>query len=144
MPKGTKTTHMKKVETELTEKELVEKVMVRIKTFEDALKETGRPEVPDFSNLPEDLRDYFKAQYKAAVIAEALNEGTKMDWTNSDQRKWLPWFSMSSGGFVFHDADYYFSFAAAGYGSRLCFKSEELAEYAGKQFLDIYAAILQK
>lgn len=28
------------------------------------------------------------------------------------------------------------------YGSRLAFKSEELAEYAGKQFIDIYADYL--
>ncbi|MCL2651558.1 MAG: hypothetical protein FWD60_11115 [Candidatus Azobacteroides sp.] len=49
-------------------------VTERIKTFEDALKETGRPDVPEFSDVPEDLRDYFKAQYKEIVITDALNE----------------------------------------------------------------------
>ena len=122
-----------------------EDVTVRIKTFEDAVKETGRQEKPDFSNLPEDLREYFEAQYKAVVIAEALNEGWKADWSNSDQEKYLPWFrGLSSGGFVFNGASYHCSLAGAGNGSRLCFASEELAEYAGKQFLDIYADILQK
>ena len=135
---------MKKEETEVAEKEVKENVMVRIKNFEDAMKETGRPEVPEFLDLPEDLREYFKAQYKAVVIAEALNEGTKMDWADEDQRKWLPWFRLSSGVFVFCGAGYGYSFASAGDGSRLCFKSEELAEYAGKQFLDIYSALLQK
>jgi len=127
------------------EKVVTEIVTVRIKTYEDAVKETGRPEKPDFSNLPEDLREYFEAQYKAVVIAEALNEGWKADWSNSDQEKWLPWFrGLSSGAFVFYVTYYGYSIACAGYGSRLCFKSDELAEYAGKQFLDIYAAILKK
>ena len=50
-------------------------IMDRVKTFEDALKETGRPGVPDFSCLPSDMRKYFEAQYKMVVITEALNEG---------------------------------------------------------------------
>jgi len=125
------------------EKVVTEIVTVRIKTYEDAVKETGRPEKPDFSNLPEDLREYFEAQYKAVVIAEALNEGWKADWSNSDQEKWLPWFrGFSSGAFVFCDTRYGYSGAAAGNGSRLCFKSDELATYAGKQFTDIYKGFM--
>jgi hypothetical protein len=31
-----------------------------IKSFEDAVKATGRPDTPDFSNVPEDLREYFE------------------------------------------------------------------------------------
>jgi len=135
---------MKKVETKVAEKEVKENVMVRIKTFEDAIKETCRPGVPDFSNLPEDLREYFKAQYKIIVIAEALNEGWKADWNDSNQCKYYPYFYMSSGAFVFDDAAYDYSYASAGYSSRLCFKSRELARYAGEQFLDIWTAIIQK
>lgn len=98
-----------------------EDVTVRIKTFEDAVKETGRPEKPDFSNLPEDLREYFEAQYKAVVIAEALNEGWKADWSNSDQEKYLPWFrGLSSRAFVFNDTNYNYSNANAGNSSHLC------------------------
>ena len=41
---------MKKEEKEVAVKEVKENVMVRIKTFEDAIKETCRPEVSDFSN----------------------------------------------------------------------------------------------
>lgn len=121
-----------------------QEVTERIKTFEDAQRETGRPDVPEFDNMPEDLRDYFKAQYKMTVIAEALNDGWKADWSDENQRKWFPWFTMSSGGFVF-DATYYdLSYAYAGRTSRLCFKSSELARYAGKQFIDILDSILRK
>ena len=135
---------MKKEEKEVAVKEVKENVMVRIKTFEDAIKETCRPEVPDFSNLPEDLREYFKAQYKIIVIAEALNEGWKADWNDSNQYKYYPYFYMSSGAFVFTDTYYDCSHAYAGYGSRLCFKTRVLAKYAGEQFLDIWTVIIQK
>ena len=135
---------MKIEETKVAEKEVKENVIVRIKTFEDAMKETGRPEVPDFSNLPEDLRDYFKAQYKIIVVVEALNEGWKADWEDDDEPKYYPYFYMSSGVFVFYDTYYYFSYASAGDGSRLCFKTRELARYAGEQFLEIWTAIIQK
>ena len=135
---------MKKVETKVAEKEVKENVMIRIKTFEDAMKETLRPEVPDFSNLPEDLREYFKAQYKIIVIAEALNEGWKADWNDSNQYKYYPYFYMSSGAFVFNDACYDYSYASAGYGSRLCFKTRELARYAGEQFFEVWTTIIQK
>jgi hypothetical protein len=119
-------------------------VTERIKTFEDAQRETGRPDVPEFENLPEDLRDYFKAQYKMIVIAEALNEGWKADWSNSNQKKWFPWLYMSSSGFAFGGTVYSYSNTVAGNGSRLCLKSGELATYAGKQFIEILDVILLK
>ena len=113
-------------------------IIESIKTFEDAMKATGRPDVPEFSELPEDMREYFKEQYKMVVITEALNEGWKADWENEDQKKWIPWFYCSPSGFVFSDTDYHYSHPDAGIASRLCFKSEELATYAGKQFFELY------
>lgn len=70
-------------------------VMDRIKTFEDAMEETGRKGVPDFSDLPKDMRRHFIALYKMEVITEALNEGWKADWDNSDENKYYPYFIMS-------------------------------------------------
>jgi len=119
-------------------------VTERIRSFEDALNETSRPDIKDFSIFPEDLRDYFKAQYKAVVITEALNEGKRPDWTNEDQKKWVPWFGLSSGVFVFRASYYYYSLAAAGNGSRLCLNSSELAKYSGIQFPDVWNEILLK
>ncbi|SFL09642.1 hypothetical protein SAMN05216357_112108 [Porphyromonadaceae bacterium KH3CP3RA] len=128
----------------MAKKEVKKDVTERVKTFEDALRETGRPSVPEFSDVPEDLRDYFKAQYKMVVIAEALNEGWKADWSDGSQKKWYPWFYVSSSGFAFYDACYCYSHPAAGDGSRLCFKTEALARYAGKQFVQIWDDLLRK
>ena len=121
---------------------LSEKVTDRVETYEDAMKETGRPDVPEFSELPEDIREYFKAQYKILVITEALNEGWKADWKDENQKKWVPWFEVSPSGFVFSDTYYRYSYPYAGYASRLCFKNEELAEYAGKQFVELYRSFI--
>ena len=74
------------------------------------------------------------------MIAEALNEGWTPDWSNGEWDKWYPWFKMddssSAGRFSFGDAGILFSISAV--VSRLCFKSEELADYAGTQFLELY------
>ena len=112
------------------------KITELVKTFEDARKLTGRPDVPDFSNLPTDMRKHFEAQYKMIVIAEALNEGWIPDWDNYNEYKYYPWFKMSS--FAFDGSTYGRANADAGSGSRLCLKSKELSEYCGKQFIDLW------
>ena len=111
-----------------------------VKTFEDARKLTGRPDVPDFSNLPTDMRKHFEAQYKMIVIAEALNEGWVPDVCDSSVYRWYPWFKTngSPSSFAFGDSLYDYAYAIAGSGSRLCLKNEELSEYCGKQFIDLW------
>lgn len=122
-----------------------EVTMESIKTLEDACNVTGMPTTPEFNEVPEEIRDYFKAVYEAVVITKALVGDWKADWNNWDQRKWFPWFDMqSSGSFVFGGANDVYSYAYAGDGSRLCFPTEEMAEYAGRQFTDIYSRIILK
>lgn len=118
-----------------------ENIIDLIKTFDDARKLTGRPDVPDFSNLPTDMRKHFEAQYKMIVIAEALNEAWIPDWDNYDEYKYYPWFEMSPSSFAFYDSLYDDANASAGSGSRLKFRTRELAEYAAKQFIDIWKDI---
>lgn len=116
----------------------------RIQSFEDAMEETGRPNVPDFSNLPEDMRTYHESLYKMTVIAEAINEGWTPNWDNDNERKWRPWFVMSPSGFAFDTSLCDRSLAIAGGSSRLCFKTEALATYAAKQFIDLWKSIQLK
>ena len=124
----------------------IKDIKERVKSFEDALAVTGRPALPDVSNVPADLKECFEERYRSIVVVEALNEGWSPDWTDHNQQKWFPWFHhpVSSSGFVFLGASYYFSLAAAGYGSRLCFKDSEMARYFGEQFIDICNKILLK
>jgi hypothetical protein len=118
--------------------------MESIKTLEDALKVTGMPETPEFNEVPDELREYFRAVYEAVVITKAIVGDWKADWNDSRQRKWFPWFRLSSGGFVFGDAVCDRSNASAGGASRLCFPTEEMAEYAGRTFTDVYIRIILK
>lgn len=118
-----------------------QKITELVKSFEDARNMTGRPDVPDFSNLPTDMRKHFEAQYKMIVIAEALNEEWIPDWDNYDEYKYYPWFEMSPSSFAFGASAYVHATASAGSGSRLKFRTRELAEYAAKQFIDIWKDI---
>ena len=113
----------------------------KVKSFEDACKVLDiTPSVPVVTGIPEKYQKPLIANYQLMVIAEALNEGWTPDWSNGEWDKWHPWFNMdnssSAGRFSFDVADYRYSTSAV--GSRLCFKSKDLATYAGTQFLDIY------
>lgn len=120
------------------------KITDRIKTFEDACHSLGiNPE----SALPDDdfgLREDNNAVIafaKLSIIRRALNEGWTPNWGNSSEMKYYPWFKFHPGsGFAFGGCGC--DYATSDVGSRLCFKSRELAEYAGKQFEAIYRDFL--
>ena len=113
----------------------------KVKSFEDACKVLDiTPSVPVVTGIPEKYQKPLIANYQLMVIAEALNEGWTPDWSNGEWDKWYPWFNMddssSAGRFSFNGSGNRYSGSSV--GSRLCFKSEELADYAGTQFLELY------
>jgi hypothetical protein len=118
--------------------------MNNIKTFEDACVALGiSTEIPDFSNSPKKHRNALIAHYKLVIINEALNEGWEPNWGNWNERKYFPWFDFKEGsdkssGFGFSCGDWTCSNAVTSVGARLCFKTSDLAEYAGKQFIELY------
>ena len=134
-------------------------VMERIKTFEDAVVELSNRAMngdKDAGKLldewkiitstadSKDLLPYLKLR----IITYALNEGWKPEF-EENERRYYPWFQLkispvgnyanASCGLVYAYASSGSSFLNTYYGSRLAFKSKELAEYVGKQFIDIYA-----
>lgn len=106
------------------------------------------------------------AYLKLRVIVAALNDGWKPQFVPGELR-WYPWYELISkdeydamsedekqerrcvgrsysyasayGGLVYSYAYYASSTSFADVGSRLAFKSEALAEYAGKQFAELFA-----
>lgn len=106
------------------------------------------------------------AYLKLRVIVAALNDGWKPQFVPGELR-WYPWYELISkdeydamsedekqecrcvgrslnnafayGGLVCSGANYASSYSLASGGSRLAFKSEALAEYAGKQFAELFA-----
>ena len=123
------------------------KITDKVKTYEDAAKllELDPALLPDVSMLPEDEREALIANYKLWVIAKALNEGWKPDWSNYNEYKYYPYFYYTAdkggAGVGFASDDCAYVSTDSGVGSRLCFKSQELAEYAGKQFVGLYETL---
>ena len=100
---------------------------------------------------------------KLRIITEALNEGWHPKFTE-DEYRYYPWFYIytkeeydnfseeekrrcvgrahnnanASGGLVYASAGYASSVSGTGYGARLAFSNRDLAEYAGRQFIDIW------
>ena len=115
-------------------------IMERVRTLEDAISIATPSDnlkmLIEYNGIDPEMIS--ASNYaKLIIIARALNEGWTPDWSNSNEYKYVPYFKHKSGfGLSFNGYAYWYTFA--GVGSRLCFKSSELATYAATQFADIY------
>lgn len=119
---------------------LYDNITDRVKSFEDACQVLGiSTNVPEVKGLPRKHQKAIIANYKLIVIAEALNEGWKPNWQDSDEYKYYPWFDMSNPAGVGCSFTYNAASATnAIIGSRLCLKNRELAIYFGQTFTDLF------
>ncbi len=126
----------------------MEKITEKIKSFEDACKYLGiNPnDLPAVDMLPEKDRKSIIAFYKLTVIIRALNEGWEPDWSNWNELKYYNWFYVEKGkdprSSGFRCGDTHYAFTITDTGSRICFKNKELAQYAAKQFKELYREYL--
>lgn len=146
VPEGHKA-HFDEAKGEITFVKLPEDIKERIKSIADAKTLLGNDD-PDVKILialegADIALKHLLSYQQLVVLAKALNEGWTPDWENGNWDKWYAWFTMGSSsgsGFAFYGADH--RLASSNAGSRLCFKSRELAEYAGNQFIEIYKQFL--
>lgn len=141
----------------------------RVKTFNDAVEELGEEHeaVKAYRAVEWYLRNQMsdiKAYLQLRIITAALNEGWEPQFVKGEYR-WYGWYDLISkedyealsdeekcrcvgrshygagagGGLVYSSANNASSVSYANHSSRLAFKSEKLAEYAAKQFIEIYA-----
>ena len=114
-------------------------VKERIKTIDDVYADNGTSK-EEFEKEYRFLPDHVKAYLQMEMIASTFNEDWTPDWTDSNQRKYFQYFYMGeqegSSGFRFNGCVFWNSVSHV--GSRLCFKSSELAKYAGNLFLEVY------
>ncbi len=118
------------------------------KTFEEACTAQGydaEKVLPDVSMFPQQHQLAFINYGKLVIISEAINAVDKFipDWNDGDQYKYFPWFDMevdknNPSGFRFGDTCCDFTSTFTSGGSRLCFKTSKVAEYAATQFLDLW------
>lgn len=113
-----------------------------IKTFEDACIASGTSEKEFYLRFSDFLLDADTFAYEQLkLVVKAINQGWIPDWNNTDQRKWWPYFNLSSG-FGFSRSYYEYESAITDVGSRLCFETSEKSNYAANQFIDLYKEFL--
>lgn len=141
----------------------------RIKTFEDACQELGEehPFVVVYRTVEEidECSGDIEAYLKLRIIVTALNEGWEPEFTE-DKLRWYPWFVLwtseevaekdeewKQARHLISTGDFHTGYAGfacacssnapsstcAYFGSRLCLKNEALADYCGKQFIELWA-----
>lgn len=121
-----------------------EKVTDRVKTYEDALRETMRPDAKTINEIPEDLHDHFLKVYKCIILCEAMNAGKRMDIYDSNVYRYYPWFETkgSPSAFAFNGTYCVCTYAYAGSGSRLSVMSREAAKHIGENFVKEFRDML--
>lgn len=110
------------------------KITDRIKTFEDACEYNNTN--PNASRFIVGTRQQ-RFMERVAEVTKALNEGWTADYGDGEY-KYTPWFYLDSPGFRFGVSYFTLTYSNAGGGSRFAFKTRELSDYAGKQFLHEY------
>lgn len=142
-------------------------VTERIRTLQDAIHELGNdnPLVKEYDKLANVSPDV-EAYLELRIIVAALNEGWQPKFDG--EWRWYPYFKLvtqsdiedmdedeknrvvrrsyndasANGGIVSANAGNDASSVNDNCGSRLALKSEELAEYAGRQFIKFYAQFI--
>lgn len=132
-----------------------EDITNRVKSYADACKVLGIEPMDEDSMKAQGFRPDEIARRQLETITEALNEGWKPNWADTDEYKFYPWFYIevsevqtegaaygAGAGLSCANAVDAASSTGAHCGSRLCFHDRETARYAGRTFTDLYAQIL--
>jgi hypothetical protein len=132
-----------------------EDITNRVKSYADACKVLGIEPMDEDSMKAQGFRPDEIARRQLETITEALNEGWKPNWADTDEYKFYPWFYIevsevqteganngASAGLSCARTTFAAANARANFGSRLCFHDRETARYAGRTFTDLYAQIL--
>lgn len=120
----------------------------RVKTYEDACRVLGVQPMDGQAMRAAGFREDEIARRKLETVAEALNEGWKPDWNNKQQDKYGAWFWIepkpdgASAELAFSITSSAPSSTRTHIGSRLCYRTRELAEYAAGTFTRLYEQVL--
>jgi hypothetical protein len=129
--------------------EEVKDIRCKVKTYEDACSILGVEPINEEELKANGFREDEIARRKLEAITEALNEGWKPSWNDTEEYKYYPWFYIepnkhygAAAGLSCAYTSYAASAAYAYIGSRLCFKTSKLAKHAADTFTELYEKIL--
>lgn len=114
-------------------------IMERVRNFNDICEIAGVN--PNDYTLPRNASDdeiSDMAYDKIKLIVKTLNEGWKPNWRDENEYKYYPYFRFDKSAGRFSYYAYHCHAVGSDVGSRLVFKSQKLAEFAGKLFIEIY------
>lgn len=128
-------------------REIPKNIFDKIKSIEDVYQDNEEFIKEEYDLSVSDFIDSFKylikdeiAYRQMKLICNTFNEGWEPDWTNSNEHKYFQYFYMGeksgSSGFRFGADGRWLTLSRV--GSRLCFKSHELAKHTAELFEDIY------
>lgn len=122
------------------QKEQSKSIINRVKTFEDACRILNIPtNKVTFDIFEKSVIVKYTSYEKLKIIAKALNEDVKIDFSNSNQRKWYPYWEFKNGGWSLLSVTYLYSTSSA---EVVFLTSKEKAEYIATQFKDLYLDVL--
>ena len=133
-----------------------EDITNRVKSYADACKVLGIEPMDESGMKAQGFRKDEITRRQLETITEALNEGWKPNWADTNEYKYYPWFDIEVSRVQTEDVDTLgadaglscactynaASITYANVGSRLCFHDRETARYAGRTFTDLYAQFL--
>lgn len=125
-------------------KKLLNSVSIKdkIKNYSDVCEELQIKELAedDFSFLPKNQRKRLLASHKIENITKVFNGDVLLDFSNSSQKKFIPWFCRTGSGWSLYSVACSLVISSGSVG--FYYKSEELAQYAVKIFINIYLDLL--
>ena len=129
-----------------------EAITDRVKSYADACNVLCIEPMDEDDMKARGFRKDEIARRKLETITEALNEGWKPNWANTNEYKYHPWFYVraakeqtkggATAGLSCTGTDNAATSTHARIGSLLCFHDRDTAQYAGKTFKHLYEQIL--
>ena len=120
-------------------------VTKQVTSYETACKVLDiKPTYPKFTQCPKQDRKSMIAYHQLTIIIRALNilpngKYWKPNFNNRYGYKWRIWWQVDEDCLGISVANHAPSYTHAFVGSRLLFRSEELADYCAKQFKDLWS-----
>lgn len=116
-----------------------QKITDKIQTLEDVFEYFGLDEDDIYifnKNTKNKFERYINACSIIPKIVSVYNEGIILDWNNSSQYKYKPYYKKVGSRWVFSCSSLWFAFAVC--SPAHYFKSSELSDDSVKKFNDIY------
>ncbi len=126
----------------------------KITTFEAACEvaKVNPLHLPEVSMIPEKFQKWILANYKLAIITQAINTDEKgkvwePNYNDSNQWKYYPYFWVEASeekpsGFAFSHSLYDYGVTNASLGSRLCFDNSAKVDHIQEHFEELFLDLL--